>query len=200
MASITFNQSNGTALGSVDALFTGDTTLFEVQSSVLQITNVSTFVARYAAYSNGQGGTQESTITLKAGVSLGAGEILSATTQTTSVTAHYEALIDNTNVTLRRNGSFQSQVPHGLTLASAGNTVRLRSNSATGLVDVFLNGSGAAATSFTDGTPLTGGFPGFVFNAQGAIGNVGITAWSDGVIGAVAEAFLTMPPMRAAGR
>ena len=183
MASITFNQANGTTVGSVDAHFTGDTTLFEVQSSVLQITNSSTFVTRYTVFSNAQGGTQESTITLKAGVSLGAGEIISVLTQGVSTAVNYEALIDNTNVTLRRNNTFQSQTPHGMTLASAGNTVRLRSNSSTGLVDVFINGSGTAATSFTDGTPLTGGFPGFMFNAQGTIANVGITAWTDGVAG-----------------
>lgn len=185
MASFTFNQANGTNLTTIDAKWTGNPTLFEVQSSILRITNVSTFNDRYAYFSDGQGGTQESEVTLMASPVFTGGEILEVSTQMQSLSALYSARVDGTNLTLRRNGSFQAQAAHGMTMSASGNIVRITSNSGTGVVNAYANGS--LITTFTDGTPLTGGFPGIYFNAQGAVNNIGITTWTDNVSGVVSH-------------
>lgn len=179
MAAFTFNQANGTNLTTIDVKWTGNPTLFEVQSSILRITNVSTWNDRFAYYSNGQGGTQESEVTLMASPSFGGGEILEICTQLQSLSVLYSVRVDGTNLTLRRNGSFQSQAAHGMTMSASVNIVRITSNSSTGVVNAYANGS--LITTFTDGTPLTGGFPGFYFNAQGTVSAIGITKWTDNV-------------------
>lgn len=179
MASNIFNQANGTSLASVDAKWIGDTSALEVQSSVLQITNASTFNDRYVAYSNGQLNSQQSEVTLKAGCNFAGGEVLEATVQYQSSSVLYSARVDNTNLTLRRNGVFQSQAAHGMTLASAGNKVKITYDYATGVVNAYANG--ALITTFTDGTRLTGGLPGFFINVQGTVSAIGLTEWTDNV-------------------
>lgn len=102
-----------------------------------------------------------------------------------SLSVLYSIRVDGTNLTLRRNGSFQSQAAHGMTMSASNNVVRITSNSSTGVVNAYANGS--LITTFTDGTPLTGGFPGIYFNAQGTVNNIGITTWTDNVSGVVSH-------------
>lgn len=172
-----FNQANGTTLETIDARWANESTDFDVQSSVLRIaTNL--FVDRYAWFSNAQGGTQESEGTLASSIDLTSGQALQVATQRTSSTVGYTAELTTTDIILRRSGTYVNQGAHGMTLSAAGNIIRITSNSTTGEVKCYANGSQVVPT-YTDGTPLTGGFPGIGMYAAGTLTSVGFVGWSD---------------------
>lgn len=178
MTAFTFNAANGSTLESYDSKWAGETTIAETQSSVMQVKAGSTYVDIFCRYENAQGDTQQSEVVLKTSFNP-TGSDGALLVQNSGGNTGYRVFVDTTDFFIQRNGSYAANASHGLTFSSAGNVVKVTYNHSTGVVKVFANG--VEKLSYTDGTPITGGYPGFYFYGDGFTDRTGFVSWTDNV-------------------
>lgn len=184
MASFTFNQANGTTLETIDAVWDGDTSFFEVQSSALQCTTTGG-TTRRVWYPNSQPLRQSSRATFKA-ASATANTTRMVGVQSTTGQAGYEAFVYSTYIEIRRNGTYKTDQVHGVNLATTDLDVEVRTTDGTGgraLVSVYTQGSGSPLVTWQeDVSDLTGGFPSMAFNNDLAATEIRVSTWTDGEV------------------
>lgn len=182
MATFNFGEAANTTLQTIDAKWTEATSGHAVtdgSGNVWSSASPNSYTERHAWYPNSQGDTQESEIDV---VAQTAGTHVYAAVLKSSGVLGYEArATGGTTLQLRRLGAYitDATVP-GFDPTAADYTLKIAFNSATGVVKVYLNG--VEKISYTDGTPLTGGSPGFRLYGNGETTNrPKISRWTDNV-------------------
>lgn len=189
MATFDFSQANGTTLASIDANWQGNPTLLNCQSGVCNVTSTGGGTARVAWYQNGQGGIQSSQALVKAGTSNRRSMHVQMTSTTAASGYGYEArLSGTTDIEIRKNNTYVTQgtIPSGNTTTND-YTIKIKSNSSTGVVTVWAAAgsvadaevSGTQIVTTTDGSPLSGGYPGFQLLTAGVTTDCAIDDWTD---------------------
>ncbi len=178
MAFDNFTGTNGTPLDAHDAKWslTGAVSI-EIQANRAQLTTA----GDSARYVDSQPQIQSSEVVWAPGTfSDGARRVF--INSTSSWADGYAIKVDDTNFTLTKDGSWLGYLDqaHGLSgIDAAGITVKIAQLSA-GIIKLYLNGSEVG--SYTDGTPVTDGNPGFaITKGAGAASAYTAEGWSDGV-------------------
>lgn len=181
-----FSQANGTTLESIDSKWEGASTFFNAQSGQAEITACGGGTVRDVRYENGQGNTQSGQALVKAAATSTRRAIV---TQRNGSQQGYEARFSGTtDIEIRRNGTYVTQgtIASGNT-TTTDYTVKITSNASTGAVTVWAASgsvadaqvSGTQIVTTTDGTPLTGGYPGFSLACVTLVSEVHIDDWTD---------------------
>jgi hypothetical protein len=179
MASFTFNQANGTLLSAISATWAGDVSTLEVQSSVLQAVSPTIFstktaylneagssyaVAKYPAQPNGNYTFIRSTSGL--------------------YSSGYAFFINPsfTNGNLIRNNSYAATYSFSGGHNPSATATEIRVEQVGADVKVYAGPIGSAVLigTYTDGSPLSGGYSGFYLVGGGAATPT-ITAFDNGV-------------------
>lgn len=191
MTTFNFTEANGTTLEAVDSKWNGTTTTMEVQSGALQPTATPAMsTLRFCVYENSQPQQQKSAVKFKAS-SFAASPfkyaLINATAGSTGTAGRgtgYSARIDPGGIYLYRNSFYVNEAPP-LTDPSTTDTELTIEQLAGGVIKVYQDG--VEVLSYTDGSPLTGGYPGFAMlvdpGVEGGISpTVGaIDSWTDGI-------------------
>lgn len=184
MALYTFNQANGTLLSAISATWAGDVSTLEVQSSKLQATGGSTFALK-TAYLNEAGSTY-AIAKVTAGTSNEYRLILCSSSGTIA-NGYYFAVI-GTTAGLTRNGTFISSytIPGGHNCNTTNTEVKIEKIGA--VINLYAGpiGSPVLVGTYTDGSPISGGFSGFWFNGGGSI-TPGVISFDNGVSPSVTD-------------
>jgi len=176
MTIFNFSQADSTLLNAVNANWLGASTSLHVVSGVLRPT--AAFGGGACWFSNGQANTQSVQALMKAFTAAG-GETSALNVQLNGSQDGYRAQIrQDGDVDFTRNGSFISRYT-GIGAFTTDRTLRITYNSSTGVVRVAINGTNIDGSGYTDGSPLTGGFPGFVIFADSNAAQPAIDDWTD---------------------
>lgn len=181
MSTFTFGEAANTTLQTINANWsegvTGDART-NGSGQLQSFVGSNTFVERTAWFVNGQPDTQESEIVVPAHA---AGTTVYVSVQMNGGRYGYTAKHDGTVLELRRNNIYQADNPAvGVDSTASSATVKITYNSATGVVNGYINN--VLKVTFTDGTPLTGGSPGFRFYANGGAATAAqIDSWTDNI-------------------
>jgi hypothetical protein len=190
VATFNFSESDGTQLGSIDANWLGNVTLLNANSGFCQVTATGGGTLRMARYSNGHGAIQSSQALVKAFANTARRSMHTQMSSTTITTGGgYEARLAGTNtVELRRNNSYVTEGSiSGGNHTTTDYVIKIRSNASTGQVEVWWAASGAADAEATgtriinntDGSPISGGFPGFSLASPTNVTDARIDDWTD---------------------
>lgn len=173
MSTFNFGEAANTTLQTINALWeetTAGHTVTDGSGNAWSSASPSSYTDRYAWFPNGQGNTQESEIDVLAHP---AGTRVYAVVQKTAAQLGYHAVCSpgaGGTIELRKNGSYLTDaVGTGLDPNAANYTLKITYNYATGVVKVFING--VEKVSYTDGSPLSGGSPGFYLYGNGETTN-----------------------------
>jgi hypothetical protein len=170
VATFDFSQPNGTTLDTLG--FSGNATLVNCQSGVAQVTATGGGTLRMVRYENGQGAIQQWQSEIYAFANTARRSMHTQMTNTTITTGGgYEARLAGTNtVELRKNNTYVTEGSiSGGNHTTTNYVIAIRSNAGTGQVEIFWAASGTAdaitsgtrIVNNTDGSPLSGGYPGF---------------------------------------
>lgn len=184
MATFTFDETAGTTLESIDSKWEGDTTgLVTSGSGALRVS--AAYAARNVRYENAQGDYQKSTASMKGFTSSTGQEYFAlAVNKTGGSNTGYELFVNTGSiVALLRNGSYISDWS-STNVFMSDFTASIETSDAGGgskYVKLFVNG--IERISYTDASPLTTGYPGFLMYC----GDNGVSAnemfeWTDGVV------------------
>ena len=183
MAAFVFNQADTTLLNAISATWVGNATLgdattFWVQSSKLQATSGSTF-AEKAAYLNEAGSTY-AIAKFVAGTSNDYRIIIHSSDGTFN--NGYYCKLTGVGGNVYRNGVYETgfTIPGGINVDSSNVEVRIERVSTT--VNVYAGpvGSTSLAGTFSDLSPISGGFSGFYFASGGTVTG-GVISFDNGV-------------------
>lgn len=181
MALFTFNQANGTLLSAISATWAGDVSSLEVQSSKLQAVGGGVF-ALQTAYLNESGSTY-AIAKYAAGTSNEYQTFICSSSGAKS--AGYSFAVQGTSGTILRNGSYIA----GYTIPGSHNANTTNTEAKIEKVGSVVNfyagpiGSPTLVGSYTDGSPISGGFSGFWFNSGGTTTG-GVISFDNGVAAA----------------
>ena len=186
MAAFTFNQADGTLLSAISATWAGDTGTLRVQSSKLQQYGGNAYSSR-AAYLNEAGSTY-AIAKFSAGLNNEYNIIICSSDGTIS-NGYYCKLSTNTGI-VYRNGGYQTgfTIPGGINVNSS--NVEVKIELVSGYINVYAGpiGSTSFAGSFSDGSPISGGFSGFAFLGGGTT-DPGVISFDNGVAAATVYEF-----------
>lgn len=145
-------------------------------------------------YQNGQGAIQTCQLVIFPAAAAGDGRNLSTQMTTTGSGYSIRASGNGAAVALeyRRSGVFVSNPSGTYNLGANTYTIKVRSDSGTGSVKCWIATgnvadaeiSGSNILNTTDGSPLTGGFPG-IFLTEATVGNAPIGAFNDFASGSI---------------
>lgn len=168
-------QTNGTTLDAIDALWAGPgESTYNVQSGKLQ---PAAWSANVAVYQGGQPSAQRSEIVLPASAVINDGlRLYVNNTDLTAATGYY-AVITTTGVEWRRLGAWSGTTSVTVD-TSAQQTLALIHD---GAGNLRVERNGTLIASYTDGTPQTGGAPGFQLDGGGTPGGLALMSWTDGI-------------------
>jgi len=179
MAAFTFNQADGTDLEDISPLWAGDVPdLLEVQSSKLQQFGGNAFSSR-AAYLNEAGSTY-AIARFSAGLSNEYNIIIHSSDGT--ISNGYYCKLSTTSGIVYRNGGFETSftIPGGVNVNSSNVEVRLERVGGTISIYAGPVGSTSLGATFSDGSPISGGFSGFSFLGGGTT-DPGVISFDNGV-------------------
>lgn len=196
MASFLFAEAANTTLQTIDALWSETTsghTVTDGAGNVWSSSSPNSYTNRFAWYPNGQGDTQQSEIDVLAHP---AGTFVRAIVQKTSTQIGYRVSCSSGaggTIELRRNDVYLTDaVGTGLDPSTTDYTLKITYNHTTGVVKGYING--VEKVSYTDASPLTGGYPGFFLYGNGETTNrPKISRWTDNVSAAAAASLLAPP-------
>ena len=186
MTTFNWTEASGTTPETIDAKWAGGSTEMETNGSgVLQCnTSPNPFNERNLWYDDSQPATQEVTVVIKAG-SASSGQYIYPAIQKNGSQNGYEFSLNRsvgTNMEILRNGtSVAGPTPHGIDPTTTDYTLKLVWTGTA--VEAYLNGGGSPVLSYTDGTPLTGGFPGMRVYCAGTTTLIQVDSFSDGAGG-----------------
>lgn len=186
MTTFLFNEASGTTPETIDAKWAGGSTEMETDGSgILQCnTTPNPFNERILWYDDSQPAAQEVTVVIKAG-SASSGQYIYPAIQKNGTQAGYEFSLNRTagaNMEILRNGSsVAGPTPHGIDPTTTDYTLKLVWTGTA--VEAYLNGGGSPVMTYTDGSPLTGGFPGLRVYCAGTPSLIQIDSFSDGAGG-----------------
>lgn len=169
-----FNEAASTTLASIDARFNVTGTLTTTGTGALQTTAFGVPVAFFAA---AQGDSQKSEVVARPHALANSVVVY---LQRTATQGGYKVWHSSTTaIQIRRNGVFATTLTVSAFDYSVNPlTLRAEYNASTGVVTVFRNGTQVG--TWTDGTPLTGGSPGFgIEDNDAGAGDVLIESWTD---------------------
>lgn len=171
MTTFNFAEAANTTLQTIDAKWTETTTGHTVtdgSGNAWSSASPNSFTARYAWFPNSQGNTQESEIDVLAHP---AGSQVYAVVQKTAGQNGYRLWLPASGqIELRRNDVYLADAGGtGVDPAASNYTLKITYNVSTGVVTGYLNG--VAKVSYTDSSPLTGGYPGFYLYGNGETTN-----------------------------
>lgn len=171
MSTFTFDEAANTTLQTINANWVENVSGYTVtdgSGSAWSSASPNSFTDRYAWFANGQGDTQESEIDVLAHP---AGTFVWCLAQKNAGQQGYRVWLPSSGVIeLRRNGTYIGDASGtGVNPNTDNYTLKVTYNASTGVVKAFLNG--VEKYSYTDGTPLTGGSPGFYLYGNGETTN-----------------------------
>ena len=177
MATFDFSEAAATQLATIDAKFaegTAGNSRTDGSGVLRCYAGTSLYDFRYFRYENGHTEIQKSEV---ASVTGSMGQYTQACIQKTSAQEGYGVRLTGTTIQLDKNGAYLSDAAFVFdpTTAFTLTLERLASN----VIKAYVNGVERLST--TDGSPLTGGYPGGRMYCDGTVANAGITSWSDGV-------------------
>lgn len=178
MAAFVFNQADGTLLNAISATWAGDVSSLEVQSSKLQAVLGNTFAVK-AAYLNEAGSTYAI-----AKFVAGTGNDYRIIIHSSDGTFNngYYCQLSGAGGNVFRNGAYQTgfTIPGGISVNSSNVEIRIERVSTT--VNVYAGpvGSTSLAGTFSDLSPISGGFSGFYFASGGTVTG-GVISFDNGV-------------------
>ena len=179
MAAFVFNQADGTLLSAISATWAGDVSSLEVQSSKLEASGGGIFALK-TAYLNESGSTY-AIAKYAAGTSNEYQTFICSSSGT--ISNGYSFAVQGTAGTIFRNGSFIA----GYTIPSSHNASTTDTEVKIEKIGSDINfyagpiGSPASVGTYTDGSPITGGFSGFWFNS-GSTTTGGVISFDNGVV------------------
>lgn len=185
MASFDFSgYADDTSLETVDTRWEGDTTLLEVISGRLQLVSTGGGTERTAYFQNSHGAAQKCQVVIPACPGPRVGPLI----QKNGSQAGYEARRSGVNtLELRRNGVYVTEGTLGGADFTANTyTIKIAIDGG-GVVKIWAatgdvadaETSGTQLVSNTDGTPLTGGYPGLNQLSGSLVSDTLISKWTD---------------------
>lgn len=190
MSAFDFLGTNGTLLGVYDTRFNGaGATALRLQDGTLQGT--ATYGGGRFWFENGQGNDQQSEALLSILGTVG-GEVARVSVQTNTLQVGYEVeLRGDGDLDVTRNGSYITR----MTGDGATTQIAVRLSLSGGVLTV--RSGGVIRGTYTDSTPLTGGFPGAVVVPATNLAAPSIFDWSD--LEPVIAAVLSVPGFNTVG-
>ena len=173
-----FNEAAGTLPAAIDSRFDVSTgTAGTARTSGTGGMGATAFGMPIVLLNAGQGASQHSEVVARA---MPTGNVVAVYLQRNAGQAGYKIWQNSaTSIQINRNGTFVQTI----TIASFDRTVnpstlRASLDGATGQINVYFNG--ALVGSYTDGTPLTGGLPGFGIEDNNATADdTLVESWTD---------------------
>lgn len=170
--------ADSTSLKTIDLRWAGDSASIVSSGGAFQ--TLTAFGDHPAWFANGQGANQEVGATIY-GASSASGQIKALLLQATSGQSGYRVAISGANnLNITRNGTYAAGGSSQYTGGKDFNTdsVQLRVTKVGGVIRCYIDG--VEYLNYTDGSPLTGGYPGLHLYGAGTPSTARIGNWTDG--------------------
>lgn len=181
MTTFNFGEADGTSLETIDSKWSGDSANFVTASGGIQPDTGSSGYGSYAArYENAQPNPQYVSAILRAGTFAGGQqrELRIQNTDNAETSGYLARFVSSNLVYVLRAGAGVTGSPFTLTGDLATTDLTIEFYLTAGGV-LTLKENGATVCAYTDGTPLTGGFPGLKAYGAGTPSTVRIDDWTD---------------------
>jgi hypothetical protein len=180
MAAFVFNQTNGTLLSAISATWAGDVSTLEVQSSKLQDSLGGAYAAKMA-YLN-EAGSSYAVAKYSASSSVSPNQYTTYIRSATGVnTSGYDFRITTTSGNFYRNNTYVATYNFAASHDASTTATEIKVEQVGADVRVYGGPIGATTLigTYTDGSPLSGGYSGFYLVGGGAV-TPSITAFDNG--------------------